>query len=83
MILLQIKEEISGCIDFLKCVYDTLGFTFELQLSTRPEKFLGEIKLWDDAEKVCILFIYLCIPYFIYQAFSHDYSKGYSNYTVF
>lgn len=69
MILLQIKEEMSGCLDFLKCVYDTLGFTFELQLSTRPEKFLGEIELWDDAEKVCEDFM-------LYQACSHDCLKG-------
>lgn len=47
----QIKEEIAGCLDFLKSVYNTFGFTFDMQLSTRPEKFLGEITLWNEAEK--------------------------------
>jgi len=46
----QIKDEIEGCLDFLKHVYGVLGFTFELKLSTRPESFLGEIETWNRAE---------------------------------
>jgi len=48
----QIKEEIRGALDFLSCVYSTFGFTYTLKLSTRPEKFLGEIETWDKAEKM-------------------------------
>jgi len=47
----QIKAEMAGCLDFLKHVYSTLGFTYQLRLSTRPEKFLGDIEVWDKAEK--------------------------------
>ncbi|XP_068617082.1 threonine--tRNA ligase 1, cytoplasmic [Brachionichthys hirsutus] len=47
----QIEEEIKGCLDFLRAVYDVFGFTFKLNLSTRPEKFLGEPDVWDQAEK--------------------------------
>ncbi|XP_056022009.1 threonine--tRNA ligase 1, cytoplasmic-like [Ostrea edulis] len=47
----QIKEEIAGCLDFLKTVYDVFGFTFKLLLSTRPENYLGEIEMWNAAEK--------------------------------
>ncbi|KAK2163864.1 hypothetical protein LSH36_73g06019 [Paralvinella palmiformis] len=47
----KIKEEMAGCLDFLKNIYDVFGFTFSLKLSTRPEKFLGEAAVWDDAEK--------------------------------
>lgn len=47
----QIKEEIAGCLDFLKAVYDVFGFTFKLYLSTRPEKYMGEIEIWNTAEK--------------------------------
>ncbi|KAM6202383.1 threonine--tRNA ligase 2, cytoplasmic [Rhynchocyon petersi] len=47
----QIEEEIKGCLQFLQFVYSTFGFTFQLNLSTRPEKFLGEIEIWDHAEK--------------------------------
>ncbi len=32
-------------------VYATFGFTYQLRLSTRPETFLGEIEVWNDAEK--------------------------------
>ena len=48
----QIEEEIKGCLDFLRTVYEVFGFTFKLNLSTRPEKFLGEPEVWDQAEKV-------------------------------
>ncbi len=34
----------------MKHVYGIFGFTFELKLSTRPEKFLGEIDTWNRAE---------------------------------
>ncbi|XP_024131641.1 threonine--tRNA ligase 1, cytoplasmic [Oryzias melastigma] len=47
----QIEEEIKGCLHFLRTVYDVFGFTFKLNLSTRPEKFLGEPEMWDQAEK--------------------------------
>uniref|UniRef100_A0A665VSX6 threonine--tRNA ligase n=1 Tax=Echeneis naucrates TaxID=173247 RepID=A0A665VSX6_ECHNA len=47
----QIEEEIKGCLDFLRTVYDVFGFTFKLNLSTRPEKFLGDPEVWVQAEK--------------------------------
>lgn len=47
----QIKEEMAGCLDFLQSVYGVFGFTFLLKLSTRPEKFLGEVEVWNEAEK--------------------------------
>ncbi|XP_042797128.1 threonine--tRNA ligase 2, cytoplasmic [Panthera tigris] len=47
----QIEEEIKGCLQFLQSVYSTFGFSFELNLSTRPENFLGEVEIWDEAEK--------------------------------
>ncbi|NXY29383.1 SYTC2 ligase, partial [Pomatorhinus ruficollis] len=47
----QIEEEIKGCLDFLKSVYAVFGFTFQLHLSTRPENYLGDLEIWDHAEK--------------------------------
>uniref|UniRef100_A0A8C9WRM2 threonine--tRNA ligase n=1 Tax=Scleropages formosus TaxID=113540 RepID=A0A8C9WRM2_SCLFO len=47
----QIKTEMKGCLDFLRSVYDVFEFSFQLYLSTRPEKFLGDIAIWDQAEK--------------------------------
>nr|XP_015198925.1 PREDICTED: probable threonine--tRNA ligase 2, cytoplasmic [Lepisosteus oculatus] len=47
----QIENEMKGCLEFLRCVYAVFGFSFQLHLSTRPEKFLGDIQIWDQAEK--------------------------------
>ncbi|XP_057254797.1 threonine--tRNA ligase 2, cytoplasmic [Pezoporus wallicus] len=47
----QIEEEIKSCLDFLKSVYAVFGFTFQLHLSTRPENYLGELEIWNHAEK--------------------------------
>ncbi|KAJ2682717.1 threonyl-tRNA synthetase [Coemansia sp. RSA 1285] len=47
----QVKSEIRSAFQFLHDVYSVFGFTYSLVLSTRPEKFLGEIAVWDKAEK--------------------------------
>ncbi|KAG8228415.1 hypothetical protein J437_LFUL003888 [Ladona fulva] len=47
----QIMDEMLGALEFLKSVYSVFGFTFDLVLSTRPKKFLGEIEKWNYAEK--------------------------------
>lgn len=36
--------------DFLRKIYGLFGFPFRLKLSTRPDKFLGEVETWDIAE---------------------------------
>ena len=46
----QIQGEIAGVLDFLRKVYTTFGFSFQLKLSTRPESFIGDVALWDNAE---------------------------------
>ncbi|KAH6604671.1 threonyl-trna synthetase [Trichoderma cornu-damae] len=46
----QIRDEIEGAFDFLYGVYGLFGFSFKLKLSTRPEKFIGEVAIWDMAE---------------------------------
>ncbi|KAK9479594.1 hypothetical protein V1514DRAFT_327644 [Lipomyces japonicus] len=48
----QIEDEIIGVFDFLRHIYGIFGFTFKLELSTRPEKYLGELATWDSAEKM-------------------------------
>lgn len=47
----QVKEEILGQVDFISYIYDLFGFKFELELSTRPENYLGTIEMWEDAQK--------------------------------
>lgn len=36
--------------DFLQSIYGLFGFDFKLKLSTRPEKFMGDLATWNDAE---------------------------------
>ncbi|KAG6623464.1 Threonine-tRNA ligase [Phytophthora cinnamomi] len=46
----QVQSEISHALDFIKHVYGIFDFKFNLRLSTRPEKYMGDLELWDDAE---------------------------------
>ncbi|KAH1260070.1 Threonine--tRNA ligase, mitochondrial 1 [Glycine max] len=46
----QIKDEVRNSLNFINYVYKIFGFTYELKLSTRPEKYLGDIATWDKAE---------------------------------
>jgi threonyl-tRNA synthetase len=46
----QIEGEIENAIGFLTHVYGIFGYEFEMELSTRPEKFIGNPEVWDRAE---------------------------------
>merc|ERR1712226_315702 len=46
----QVKSEIEAALEFMAFVYTKFGFTYKLNLSTRPAKYMGEIKDWDAAE---------------------------------
>ncbi|KAH3902722.1 probable Threonine--tRNA ligase, cytoplasmic [Saccharomycodes ludwigii] len=46
----QIKGEINGIFDFLQYIYGVFGFEFKMELSTRPEKYVGELETWNKAE---------------------------------
>ena len=47
----QIEEEVLDALKFMKEVYDIFGMSYKLELSTRPAKALGDIELWNTAEK--------------------------------
>ncbi|EIW79924.1 threonyl-tRNA synthetase [Coniophora puteana RWD-64-598 SS2] len=46
----QIEAEIGSMFEFMKEIYGNFGFEFSLELSTRPENYLGAIETWDFAE---------------------------------
>ena len=46
----QIKQEVSGVLDFMRHVYGIFGMSFKLELSTRPKKAMGDLALWEKAE---------------------------------
>ena len=50
----QIEDEIAAIFDFMKHIYGLFGFEFHLELSTRPEKYLGSVDTWNTAEEVCL-----------------------------
>ncbi|MDD6920690.1 MAG: threonine--tRNA ligase [Eubacteriales bacterium] len=45
----QVKEEVKNVIDFIDYMYGIFGFKYHVELSTRPEKYIGDIELWDRA----------------------------------
>jgi len=47
----QIEEEIGAIFDFMQHVYGLFGFEFRLELSTRPDKYLGALETWNTAEE--------------------------------
>lgn len=46
----QIADEIRDIMDIATEIYNTFGLTYTAELSTRPDDFMGEIKVWDKAE---------------------------------
>lgn len=47
----QIEAEILGVLDLLDYIYSVFGFKYVLELSTRPEKYLGNLEDWNIAEE--------------------------------
>ncbi|KAF1073804.1 threonine--tRNA ligase [Halodesulfovibrio sp. MK-HDV] len=45
----QLQEEIVGVLNFVKDIMNVFGFEYSLELSTRPEKSIGEDADWDLA----------------------------------
>lgn len=46
----QFESEIEKIIKLTQKVYKIFGFDYHIELSTRPEKFMGEKEKWDEAE---------------------------------
>ncbi len=46
----QIQDEIGAILDFGRSFYDLFGFERTYYLSTRPEKAIGDLALWERAE---------------------------------
>src|SRR3954447_4148280 len=46
----QIEDEIFGCLDYAKFIYDLFGLESSFELSTRPDNKLGTEEEWDFTE---------------------------------
>ena len=47
----QIKSEVFEIIDLANLLYDTFGFKYSVELSTRPDDYMGDLESWNEAEK--------------------------------
>lgn len=45
----RITEEIINVIDLIDYIYSVFGFSYQVELSTRPEKAMGSEAMWDQA----------------------------------
>ena len=46
----QLENEVAGVLDLALFMVDTFGFSnYSIYLSTRPEKYAGDIKVWEEA----------------------------------
>lgn len=47
----QIESEVIRLINFIDRVYGSLNLSYEIELSTRPEKkYIGDLAIWDKSE---------------------------------
>ena len=47
----QIEDEIRNIFKILDDMYKVFNLDYSIEFSTRPEKFIGDIKKWDEAEE--------------------------------
>lgn len=52
MTLSQVKDEFASLMQMIKEVYSPFKLEYKLRFGTRPEKFMGDSKDWDIAEKM-------------------------------
>lgn len=46
----QIEREIELALQIIDHVYRVFGFDYTIELSTRPEDYMGNLEVWDEAE---------------------------------
>lgn len=47
----QIKDEVFNMIDLADYLYSTFGFKYSVELSTRPDDYMGDLETWNLAEQ--------------------------------
>lgn len=46
----QIEAELDGVLKLVHEFYEQFGFEYKIELSTRPEKYMGDLSMWEQAE---------------------------------
>ena len=47
----QVEDEVFKMIDLADYLYSTFGFKYSIELSTRPDDYMGELDAWNLAEE--------------------------------
>ncbi|MDD8048755.1 MAG: threonine--tRNA ligase [Thomasclavelia sp.] len=47
----QIGDEVASILALYDEIYSVFNLDYKIELSTRPDDFIGDIKVWDEAEK--------------------------------
>lgn len=50
----QIKDEIKNIMKLADEIYSKFGFNYKVYVSTRPEDYMGDSAIWDEAEQALI-----------------------------
>ena len=45
----QLESEINGIIELVSRFYKLFGFQYRMELSTRPENYMGQLEQWNKA----------------------------------
>lgn len=48
----QIKQEVLNTLRMIETLYKLFNLKFNIQLSTRPEKYIGTLEIWDQSERI-------------------------------
>lgn len=48
----QIEPEVAGVIDMVDYFYRVFGFKYRVELSTRPDRAMGGVEMWNRAEAI-------------------------------
>src|SRR5699024_10318012 len=46
----QVEEEVFAMMELADRLYKTFGFEYSVELSTRPDDYMGELEDWERAE---------------------------------
>ncbi|MEL3971364.1 threonine--tRNA ligase [Rossellomorea oryzaecorticis] len=47
----QVQSELNKVLDLIDVFYSKFGFQYKIELSTRPEKYMGSMDMWNKAEE--------------------------------
>jgi threonyl-tRNA synthetase len=48
----QVEHELESLINLMKTFYSYWGFSYKLELSTRPSEYIGDLDKWNTAEDI-------------------------------